>query len=60
MKTQNCRECRHYDQIQDNPCTIGHKPRYYIPRKMWDAPWGYRKKCADFEVMVLLIIKVTK
>ena len=50
MKTQNCNECKYLTDDENDPCTLGNKPRFYKPKN--DDPYadfGYKKKCVDFE-----------
>ena len=58
MKTQWCEECRHFDgDLLDrlgrgNPCTKGHRPRFYNPKNLTQAHtgiYGWKRRCEDFE-----------
>ncbi len=50
-----CDECKHYSlhRIDDTrtPCSLGHRPRFYIPQTMSHAhsnDWGWKRRCQDF------------
>lgn len=52
-----CDQCKHFIcnsgkfTPQAPPCTIGHNPKFYMPRNNdpYDPRWGYKRKCDDFE-----------
>jgi hypothetical protein len=54
-RSSYCDECRHYStkHLDDlrTPCSIGHRPRFYIPKTMSQAHsdcWGWKRRCEDF------------
>ena len=58
MKAQWCDQCKHcdFDRLdrlgKGNPCTKGHKPRFYAPQTNHQAHtgiYGWKRKCEDFE-----------
>lgn len=53
-KTRHCDECGHYTmhRIDDTrtPCSLGHKPRFYMPgSNPHDPGWGWKRRCEDFK-----------
>ena len=52
-KTRYCDECSNYDErksrVSENPCGIGHKPRFYRQRVGWSPDWGWKRRCEDFK-----------
>ena len=46
----DCEACAHHDWAKDRlVCTIGHRPRFYLPRH--DDPYGFvgwKRRCDDF------------
>ncbi len=55
--SQACGECRHGPcrpptHLANFLCEKGHKPRFYLPRGPDLEPWGWRRKCGDFEILL--------
>jgi hypothetical protein len=53
--TAYCLDCRHRDLDDERgalTCRKGHKPRFYAPRAPHDVNWGWKRRCADFELRV--------
>lgn len=52
MSVHHCDTCDHYVRDADQePCAIGHKPKWFAPRDedwatSWD--WGWKRDCKDF------------
>jgi hypothetical protein len=53
-RAAHCDECKHFDPDiieRGSPCVEGHKPRFYPPKSMHEANfgwYGWKRKCEDF------------
>lgn len=56
-RAAHCDECRHFDAGlidagEGWPCREGHRPRFYQPKTMGQAVfgwYGWKRRCEDFE-----------
>jgi hypothetical protein len=48
-----CWDCDHHREVFEPVVTLicakGHKPRFYLPRDMMDADWGWKRQCEEFK-----------
>jgi hypothetical protein len=54
QEAKRCEQCKHYDDFAaweawGNACNLGHKPRWYRPKKIGDLDYGFKRKCEDYE-----------
>lgn len=51
-KLHYCDKCEHHkwdDPSEDEPCAIGHSPRFVMPTIAAKAhEWGWMRRCDDF------------
>jgi hypothetical protein len=50
--THNCEGCKFREWVGDSGlrCTLGHKPRFYNPRRGERFADGWRRRCDDFQM----------
>ena len=52
-RAAHCEDCKHFDEhlLPQSPCSQGHTPRFYPPKSMHEANfgwYGWKRKCEDF------------
>lgn len=58
IPTRSCDECQHFDPswaatAVKRVCLLKHKPMFYKPKDdPRDVNWGFKRRCADFQVKV--------